>query len=81
MFLSFDVYSWFLPLTWELPFTESPAGSRNPMLQVEFILPEQQLCYGGLLFLLSPLDDAVIEASSSHPDGLAASTCNNRFIV
>lgn len=49
------------------------------MLQVEFILLEQQLCYGGLLFRLSPLDDAVIEASSSHPDGLATSSCNNKI--
>lgn len=66
---------------WELPLTESPAGSRNPVLQVQFILHEQQIYCGGLLFLVSPLDDAVIEASSSHPEGLAANTCNNRFIV
>lgn len=67
-FLSFDAYScWFLPLTQDLPLAESPAGSRNPVLQVHFIFHQQQLCYGGLLFLLSPLDDAVIEASSSYP--------------
>lgn len=65
---------WFLPLTQELPFIESPAGSRNPVLQVQLIFHEQQLNCGGLLFLLSPLDDAVIEASSTHPDGLAANT-------
>lgn len=74
-FLSFDVCScWFLPLAQELPFFESPAGCRNPILQVQLIFHEQQLNCGGLLFLLSPLDDAVIEDSSTHPDGLAADT-------
>lgn len=57
------------------------AGSRNPVHRVQLIFHEQQLCCGGLLFLLSPLDDAVIEPSSSHFYGLAANMCNNGFIV
>lgn len=74
-FLSFDVYSWwFLPLSQELPLTASPADSRNLMLPGQVIEHEQQQYSGGLLFLLSPLDDAVIEAPSCHPHGLAAHT-------
>lgn len=74
-FLSFDVYScWFLPLSQELPLTASPADSRNPMLPGQVLGHEQQQYSGGLLFLLSPLDDAVIEAPSHHPTGLAALT-------
>lgn len=81
-FLSFDEDShWFLPPHFEAAIHWISAGSRNPVHRVQLIFHEQQLCCGGLLFLLFPLDDAVIEPSSSHLYGLAANMCNNGFIV
>lgn len=44
------------------------------MLPQQVIGHEQQQCSSGLLFLPSPLDDAVIEVPSHHPNGLAAHT-------
>lgn len=63
-----------LPLSQELPLTASPAASQNLTLPWQVVGHEQQQYSGGLLFLLSPLDDAVIEAPSHHPNGLAAHT-------
>lgn len=69
MCISVDSY-----LSQELPHAVSPTDSRNLTLLWQVVGHEQQQYSGGLLFLLSPLDDAVIEALSHHPNGLAAHT-------